>query len=93
MNIVTLRQIQECISMAKTAQCRAAMLYRSDLKDEGYEILRRMSQSICDMEQLLLNRIEEDKITNASDIAMIKWFISQAPKDADIGEYFKKMVA
>ena len=89
-----IKQMQEQIGVARSAQCRVQMLFRSDLKDPGYEILQRMSQAISDMEQLLLNAEQKDSDSNLTAREDVRFFLKQLPhgaSDAEIGKYFKEL--
>lgn len=89
-----IKQMQEQIGVARSAQCRISNLFRSDLQDPGYEILRRMSQAISDMEQLLLNAEQKDSDNNLTAREDVRFFLRQLPhaaSDAEIGKYFREL--
>ena len=93
--IELIKQMQEQIGVARSAQCRISNLFRSDLKDPAYEILRRMSQSISDMEQYLLNAEQADSDGHLSDAAIIRFYLKQLPhgaSDAEIGKAIREML-
>jgi hypothetical protein len=57
-NETTLRRIDENLTIAKTAICRSQMLFRTELTDPGYELLRKLSQAHSDMEAYLSGQIQ-----------------------------------
>ena len=90
----TIKQMQEQLAVAKTAQCRLQMLFREALQDPGNEILRTMSQSISDMEQYLLNALQKDSdgwLTMREDVRFLLKQLPHGASDAEIGKYFRKL--
>lgn len=91
-----IKQMQEQVGVARSAQCRISNLFRSDLKDPGYEILRRMSQAISDMEQLLLNAEQKDSdhwLTIQEDVRFVLKQLPHGASDAEIGKYFRELLS